>query len=131
MILHFLLRNGKFGKTRKSRFRHKQASLFNEWSFATDDHPPFVGYNQSEIKKEIEKECTCNCFWWGLFLSVLVTFGGGTMLALLWLFFEWLFKFFAASSSDYDENKEDKPFDIDDDLSADDEMYIYETFINK
>ena len=53
------------------------------------------------------------------------------MLALLWLFFEWLFKFFAASSSDYDENKEDKPFDIDDDLSADDEMYIYETFINK
>lgn len=60
-----------------------------------------------------------------------MTFGGGTMLALLWLFFEWLFKFFAASSSDYDENKEDKPFDIDDDLSADDEMYIYETFINK
>ena len=58
------------------------------------------------------------------------------MLALLWLFFEWLFSVSeTSSSSDYDDDddmdKEDKPFDIDDGLSADDEIYIYENFINK
>ena len=82
-------------------------------------------------------ECTHSCFWWGLLLSGIVTFGAGTGIALLWLFFEWLFKVSETSSSDYDdddyddEDKEDKPFDIDDDLSADDEIYIYENFINK
>ena len=82
-------------------------------------------------------ECTRSCFWWGLLLSGIVTFGAGTGIALLWLFFEWLFRVSETSSSDYDdedyddEDKEDKPFDIDDDLSADDEIYIYENFINK
>ncbi|MBO4643462.1 MAG: hypothetical protein J5716_02510 [Alphaproteobacteria bacterium] len=82
-------------------------------------------------------ECTRSCFWWGLFLSGIVTFGAGTGIALLWLFFEWLFRVSETSSSDYDdddyddEDKEDKPFDIDDDLSADDEIYIYENFIKK
>lgn len=84
-------------------------------------------------------ECTHSCFWWGLLLSGIVTFGAGTGIALLWLFFEWLFKVSETSSSDYDdddddyddEDKEDKPFDFDDDLSADDEIYIYENFINK
>lgn len=75
-------------------------------------------------------------FLGGLLLSGLVTFGAGTGIALLWLFFEWLFKVSETLSSDYDddyddEDKEDKPFDIDDDLSADDEIYIYENFINK
>ncbi|MBO4521393.1 MAG: hypothetical protein J5787_09330 [Alphaproteobacteria bacterium] len=81
-------------------------------------------------------ECTRSCFWWGLLLSGLVTFGLGTFLALAWLFLEWGFSNSSgSSSSDYDdvddEDKEDKPFDIDDDLSADDEIYIYENFINK
>ena len=79
--------------------------------------------------------CTHSCFWWGLFLSGIVTLGGGTVFALLWLFFEWLFRISESSSSDYDdiddEDKEDKPFDIDDDLSADDEIYIYENYIKK
>ena len=33
--------------------------------------------------------------------------------------------------SDYDEDGEGKPFDIDDDLSADDGFYIYEHFLKK
>ena len=102
-----------------------------------NDRPLFVGYNRLKIKKDIEMECTRSCFWWGLFLSGIVTFGAGTGIALLWLFFEWLFRVSETSSSDYDdddyddEDKEDKPFDIDDDLSGDDEIYIYENFINK
>ena len=86
-------------------------------------------------KKRMKMACTRSCFWWGLFLSGIVTFGGGTIFALLWLFFEWLFRVSETSSSDYDdvddEDKEDKPFDIDDDLSADDEIYIYENFLKK
>lgn len=81
----------------------------------------------------MEMECTRSCFWWGLLLSGLVTFGGGTFLALAWLFLEWVFSNNSgSSSSDYgDDYDEDKPFDIDDDLSADDEIYIYENFIKK